>query len=197
MERFLMALPGGAGRFLKYTTSDFAAPAPHRLAKFPGYKTLLDILEFDDGGAQTVFMNVLHADRVLLSETNDYKPLLYSDAAHRVPREGIHSVLLKDGYQIQPREKGEEWSTKCIGVCRCLWRLILPPHRRVPEGGLPRRPAAALHPRQGTRRQGGARGRDGARPGGAGSRRSCRGGCGAPPEAGAQVANGAGTAAAG
>lgn len=107
MERFIVALPGGAGRLLEYTTSDFTAPAPGRLAHFPGFKTLLDVLEFDDGGAQAVFMNVLHADRVLLSETGDYKPLLYSDAAHSLPREGVYSVLLRDGCQIQSCEQGE------------------------------------------------------------------------------------------
>lgn len=153
MERFVMALPYGAGRSIKYTTSDFTAPAPHRLAKFPGYKTLLDILEFDDGGAQTVFMNVLHADRVLLSETGDYKPLLYSDAAHRVPREGVHSVLLKDGYQIQPREQGEGRAAVYFEPMPGSEKASFPPpHRRVPKGGLPRRPAAALHPSQGPRR---------------------------------------------
>ena len=52
-------------------------------------------------------MNVFQADRILLSDTDDYKHLLYSDDAHRVPRAGVRGVLLKNGYLIETRGHGD------------------------------------------------------------------------------------------
>ena len=107
LERFIATnLDGKFQKCIRFTTSDMLPPAPEKMTKHPGLVRLLDILEFDNGGAETVFMNILQADRILLSETREFKHLLYSDAAHSVPRPGVTSVLLKDGYQIQPRQKG-------------------------------------------------------------------------------------------
>lgn len=124
-----------------------APPADKLFKHAAGIKTLLDILEFDNGGAQTIFMNVLQADKVLLCDSDDFRPLLYSDAAFTVPRAGVSSVLLKSGYQIQPRDKGGA----CAAAAGCSCRPLLAGADPCPPPPLPPPPPAGNVQRYGNR----------------------------------------------